>query len=171
MLNYLRKYATSASINFDLYSTDGSTILTSAVFLSGSCIVSLDNGVSARSVNLPLINQNGFNINLTSSELTCKQLKVKIVDTQATKTWLDKGFVVESYGTSASLHGDLASGLMDKIIDTIPLQNIIEILLTQAIGHVQKTAGTREFVYYKQDGVTELYAISAAPDSKNTRMI
>lgn len=156
---FLRKYNTSGTIDFDLYSPDGSNILTSAAISPSACTISFDSGTSAFPVNLPTITQNGFSINFTSSELSVKRLHFKIVDDNVTKTWLDRSFVIETYGSSASQHGDLASGLLDNIIDTVPLRDLLIEAISQLTGDIIRSGDA--FEYFKKDGTTS-HTLSAA---------
>lgn len=159
---YLRKYATSGSIDFDLYSIDGSTILTSAAFASGCCMLMDDSGSSFSSTNLPTITQNGFKLTFTSSELTTKRLKIKLVDTNVNKTWLDTGLLIESYGTSASMHSDLSSGLLDNLIDTVAIREVLTELLAGISGKIVKNLDT--YAYLARDNATTVFTMSAGQD-------
>lgn len=161
---YLRKYGTSASIDFDLYSTDGSLILTSAAFASGSCVISLDDGSAVNSLNIPIVSNNGFKLNLTLDELTCKSLHIKIKDTNINNSWLDTGMIVETYGTSASMHGDLASGLLDNLIDTIPLKQLLTEAISQLTGEFIRSGDA--FTYYNRDGLTVSHSMSGSPSQR-----
>lgn len=159
---YLRKYATSGSIDFDLYSIDGSTILTSAGFASGCCVLMDDSGNSFLSTNLPVITQNGFKLTFTSLELTTKRLKIKLVDTNINKTWLDTGLLIESYGTSASMHSDLSSGLLDNLIDTVAIRELFTELLAGISGKIVKNLDT--YAYLARDNSTTVFTMSAGQD-------
>ncbi len=161
---FLRKYGTSGTIDFDLYSTDGSTILTSAAFASGCCVVSLDSGTSALSINLPSITQNGFFVNFSSFEMTSKRLHIKFVDTNPTKSWLDTSFVVETYGTSSAQHADIASGLLSSVVDTIPLQQLFTELLASISGYITKSGD--QYSYLLRDNSTVAYTLSAGANNR-----
>lgn len=157
---FLRKYNTSASCDFSLYSTDGSTILTSAAISPSACIISQNEGTSAYSTNSPVVRSNGFSINFTASELATKRLYVKIVDTNSTKTWLDTSFVVESYSSSASQHGDIASGLLDNLIDTVSVRQIFTEALATLVGDIVKSGDN--YAFLSRDGLSTVVSLSAA---------
>lgn len=164
MQNFLRKYGTSATLDFDLYSTDGVNILTSAGFAQGCCIISSDEGTSALSTNVPNVRTNGFSIDFTSSELSCKRLHVKIKDTNSTETWLQTSFNVETYGTSASQHSDIASGLLHNVLDTVPLQELLIELLSIASGNIEKIGDN--YSYKNRSGSNTLINLSAASNNR-----
>jgi hypothetical protein len=159
MQTILRNYSTSASIDFDLYSTDGSSILTSASFTSGCCVIS-SNGISALSVNLPSVTQNGFTINFTSGELTTKKIHVKLVDTNVTKGWLDTSWNIETYNCSAAEHGNIASGLLDNSVDGIPLRDLFIEMISQVTGDFLRSGDA--FEYFRRDRTTQSHVLSAS---------
>lgn len=153
---YLRKYGTSATCDFSLYDSTGTNLLTSASFSSGCCVISQDESVSAVSVNLPVVRSNGFSINFSSTELSTKRLFVKLVDSQ----WLATSFVVESYGTSASLHGDIASGLLDNVIDVVSVRQLFTEALATLVGDIVKSGDN--YAFLSRDGSTTVVSLSAA---------
>lgn len=153
---FLKKYGTIGTIDFTLYDYTGSNILTSASFTSGCAIISLDEGTSAVTCNLPVVRSNGFSLTLSASELTCKRAYIKLVDPQ----WLATSFVCETYSSSASEHGDLASGLMHRLVDTVPLEIIFEQLLSLISGQVDKDGD--QYSWKKRDNSTNSFVTSAA---------
>lgn len=153
---FLKKYGTNGTIDFSLYDSTGSAILTSAVFISGCSVISLDEGTSANTCNLPVVRSNGFSLTLSASELNCKRAYVKLVDSQ----WLATSFVIETYSSSASEHGDLASGLMHRLVDTVPLEIIFENLLSLISGQVDKDGD--QYSWKKRDNSTNAFVTSAA---------
>lgn len=153
---FLKKYGSVGTIDFTLHDITGTDILTSASFSSGCAILSLDEGTSALTCNLPVVRSNGFSLTLSATELTCKRAYIKLVDSQ----WLATSFVIETYGTSASEHGDIASGLMHRLVDTVPLEIIIENLLALISGEVIKNGD--QYSWMKRDNSTPSFTTSAA---------
>ena len=78
MHTFLKKYGTSAVIDFHLYSSDGVSLLNGISFTSGCSILSINEGVSAISVNLPISRQNGFSLYLESYEMQGKRISYSI---------------------------------------------------------------------------------------------
>lgn len=165
---FLRKYGTSGTIDFPLYSTDGSTLLTSAVFSSGCCVISMNEGTSALAINIPTIRSNGFSLDIDSAEISTKRLFVRLVDNHATKGWLDTSFVVETYGTSAAQHADIASGLLASLVDTISLQQLLTELLAGISGNIVESGDT--YAYLARDNSTTVFTMSAG-DSMRVRVL
>lgn len=161
---FLRKYATSATIDVDLLDPTGTSFLTSAAISPNACIISQDGGTSAFSTNPVVVRSNGFSIDFTAAELTCKRLKYKIVDTATTKTWLDLGQVCETYGTSASMHGDLASGLLQNVVDTISIQQLFTEFLAVLTGNIVQNGNN--FSHMSRDNSTSVVNLSAAGSSR-----
>ncbi len=153
---FLKKYGSIATIDFSLYDSTGSSILTDATFTSGCAIISLDEGTSALTCNLPVVRSNGFSITLSAEEATCKRGYIKFVDPQ----WLGTSLVFETYGTSASEHGDIASGLMHKLVDNVSIEVILEQLLALISGQVNKAGD--QYTWMKRDNSTASYVTSAA---------
>lgn len=153
---YLRKYGVSGTCNFSLYDPTASSILVSAVFTSGCCIISKDEGTSALSANLPVVRSNDFSIKFTDSELTSKRLFVKLVDQQ----WLAHSFCIETYGTSASQHGSLASGMLDEIIDVVSVRQFFTEAIAVLVGDIIKSGDNYSFL--SRDGSTTVLSLSAA---------
>lgn len=153
---FLKKYGTVATLDFSLLDTTGTNILTSAAFASGCSIISLDEGTSATTCNLPVVRSNGFSLTLSASEMTCKRAYIKLVDSQ----WLATSFTIETYSSSASEHGDLASGLMHRLVDTVPLETILENLLALISGQVDKSGD--QYSWMKRDNTTSSFVTSAA---------
>lgn len=154
---YLRQYATSSTVDFPLYSTDGTTFLVSAAFISGCSVLSIDGGVSAITTNIPAVRNNGFSVNFTSSEMTGKRVIVKIVDIAASKTWLDTSFVIETYGTSGSEHPNM--GNLPPTVDGLTLTEIFEDIIALSEGKISKSGDV--YTYYKQDNSTVAFILSA----------
>ena len=93
--------------------------------------------------------------------MTCKRAYVKIIDSSQ---WLTHGICIETYGTSASEHGDIASGILHKIIDTVPLQEIFEQILAMASGNIEKSGYL--FSYKKRDNSTNSFTLSAGATAR-----
>ena len=73
---------------------------------AGDVKVAKDDGAAANIANLPTyVASKGWKFILTATELTCKQITVRIIDS-ATKAVKDDGFNVETYGNPSAMYPD-----------------------------------------------------------------
>lgn len=140
---HLRKYGVEAKINFELYEVDGVDFRVDAADAGSDCTIMKDEGAEATCTNDFVDEGMGYSLTLTSTEMQAARIVVYVVDS-ATKVWLDKAIVIETYGNASAQHAfDLATatvnigGLaaasaakLDDILDgtgevTLTLENIV----------------------------------------------
>ena len=100
----LRKYGESATINFELYEVDGIDFRVDAVHASGDTKIMKDEAVEANTTNGFTDEGTGCSIVLTATEMQAARIVIYIVDQTATKVWLDKSIVIETYGHASAQH-------------------------------------------------------------------
>ena len=104
MANYaLRKYGVEATIDFELYEVDGVDLRTDWVPAVADCEVMKDGGTSTQCTNTATDEGSTYSIVLTATEMQAARLVIKIVDA-ATKVFLDKVIIVETYGNASAQH-------------------------------------------------------------------
>lgn len=157
MQTFLREYGTSASINFSIYDTNGQNIIDSLSFQSGDVLVRADGSSETSAVNLPVNVGTGYELNISSGELTCKRLYVSLIDTTPSKTWLDTSFLIETYGTSASQHPNM--GNVSPVIDGVTLEELFQDLMALTHGKISKSGDV--YTYFREDGSTPAFILSA----------
>ncbi len=100
---HMRKYGASATINFELYNTDGVNFNVAAVHALGDTKVMTDEGVEANTTNAFTDEGQGYSIVLTATEMQAARIVLYVVD-QGAKAWLDKAVVIETYGHASAQH-------------------------------------------------------------------
>lgn len=100
---YKRKYGVAATLDFELYATDGTELKVDAVHASGDTTISKDEGDFASTTNGFVDEGVTYSITLTSTEMQAARIVVAVVD-QGTKAWLDKVLIIETYGNASAQH-------------------------------------------------------------------
>jgi len=108
--HYLRKYGVAATVDFELYETDGTDLKTDAAAASGDVTLNRDEaGVETLDANTFSDLGSGYSLVLSIAEMTAARIIVYVID-QGTKAWLDKVLIVETYGHASAMHPfDLSS--------------------------------------------------------------
>ena len=112
----LRKYGASATINFDLFEVDGIDFRVDAVHASGDSAIMKDEGTEANTTNSFTDEGNGYSLVLTATEMQAARIVIYLVDQTATKVWLDRTVIIETYGNASAQHAfdlDTAVQLID----------------------------------------------------------
>ena len=121
---HLRKYGVQTTIDFELYEVDGVDLRTDWTPAAADCEVMKDGGASTQCTNTATDEGSTYSIVLTATEMEAARIILKIVDA-ATKVFLDKVVVIETYGNASAMHAfDLGlsmSGVEGKIdtVDTV----------------------------------------------------
>lgn len=111
---YLRKYGEAQTINFELYEPDGVDLATGAVHASGDTTSIEDEGAEGNTTNGFTDEGSSYSIVLTATEMQNARIVVHIVDQTATKVWMDKVLVIETYGNASAQHAfDLDAATQD----------------------------------------------------------
>ncbi|KKM69100.1 hypothetical protein LCGC14_1454230 [marine sediment metagenome] len=101
---HLRKYGVAATIPFELYEVDGVDFRVDAVHAAGDSTRVKDGGAEQNTTNGFVDEGKSYSITLTAGEMQAAEIVVHIVDQTATKVWLDKAIIVETYGHAAAMH-------------------------------------------------------------------
>ena len=100
----MRKYGVEAVVDFILYETDGASLKTDAVHVSGDSVVMKDEGAEANTDNGFVDEGKGYSITLSATEMTAKRVVVYVVDQTSPAVWLEDGVTVETYGHASAMH-------------------------------------------------------------------
>ncbi len=100
---HLRKYGVQATIDFEIYEVDGVDLRVDWVPAAADCEVMKDGGTSTECTNTAIDEGSTYSIVLTTTEMEAARLVVKVVDA-ATKVFLDKIIVIETYGHASAQH-------------------------------------------------------------------
>ena len=101
---HLRKYGVAATIPFELYEVDGVDFRVDAVHAAGDSTRVKDGGAEQNTTNGFADEGKGYSITLTAGEMQAAEIVVYIVDQTATKVWLDKAIIIETYGNASAQH-------------------------------------------------------------------
>jgi len=101
---HLRKYGAATNINFDLYEVDGVNLRTDAVSAAGDGKIMKDNGAEANTATTTFVDEGqGYSQALSATEMQAARIVLYFVDS-ATKVWLDKVIIIETYGNASAQH-------------------------------------------------------------------
>ncbi len=100
---YLRKYGVQATINFELFEVDGVDFRTDAAHAAGDTKIMKDEGAEANTANAFVDEGQGYSIVLSAAEMQAARIVIYVVDT-ATKVWLDRTILIETYGNASAQH-------------------------------------------------------------------
>lgn len=115
---HLRKYGVETKIDFELYEVDGVDLRVDAVDAGSDCSIMKDEGAEATCTNDFVDEGKGYSITLSATEMQAARIVVYVVDS-ATKVWLDKVIVIETYGHASAMHAlDLDTALTDATVGT-----------------------------------------------------
>ena len=114
---YLRKYGEAATIDFELFEVDGVDFRVDAVHAAGDTVIMRDEGAEANTTNGFTDEGNGYSIVLDATEMSAARIVVYIIDQTATKVWLDRTLIIETYGHVSAQHAfDLDTALTPSAI-------------------------------------------------------
>ncbi len=100
---HLRKYGVEATIDFDIYEVDGVDLRVDWVPAQADCEIMKDGGASTLCDNTATDEGSTYSVVLTATEMQFARGVLKIVDA-ATKVFLDKVVVIETYGNASAQH-------------------------------------------------------------------
>ena len=115
---HLRKYGVEATIDFEVYEIDGVDLRVDWVPAAADCEVMKDGGASTQCTNTATDEGSTYSIILTATEMQAARLVLKMVDA-ATKVFLDKTVVIETYGNASAMHAfdlDVATQGVDLVL-------------------------------------------------------
>lgn len=118
--DYLRKYGVQTTIDFTLYEVDGVDFRVDAVYASGDVKIMRDEGTEANTTNGFTDEGTGYSIVLTATEMQAARIVLYVVDQTATKVWLDKPIIIETYGNASAQHAaDLDVAIASQVWDAL----------------------------------------------------
>jgi len=127
---HLRKYGVQTTIDFEVYEIDGVDLRVDWVPAAADCEVMKDEGASTQCTNTATDEGSTYSIVLTATEMQAARLVLKIVDA-ATKAFLDKVVIIETYGNASAMHAfDLDTA--DQVVASV----------TGAVGSVTGAVGS-----------------------------
>jgi hypothetical protein len=111
---HLRKYNAATTIDFELFEVDGVNLRVDAVHAAGDTQISKDEAAQANTGSGFVDRGDFYSIALTATEMQAARIVLRIVDQTATKVWLDKTIVIETYGNASAQHAfDLDTAIPD----------------------------------------------------------
>jgi len=120
----LRKYGVEFTVDFELYEVDGVNLRTDWTPAATDCEVMKDGGASTQCTNTATDEGSTYSIVITATEAEAARLVIKVVDA-ATKAFLDKVIIVETYGNASAQHAfDLDTATQKVDIETIKTKAI-----------------------------------------------
>lgn len=136
----LRKYGVETTINFELFEIDGIDFRSDAVHAAGDLKIMKNEGAEANTENGFSDEGQGYSIVLSATEMEAARIVLYLVDQTATKVWLDKAIVIETYGHASAMHGfDLNTATQDVNVassDDIDLTATQKASVTSAVPTV-----------------------------------
>lgn len=117
----LRKYGVQTTIDFELYEVDGVDLRVDWVPAQVDCEIMKDGGASTLCDNTATDEGSTYSIVLTATEMQFARGVLKMVDA-ATKVFLDKVVIIETYGNASAQHAfdlDTAVQTVDLAADAI----------------------------------------------------
>jgi hypothetical protein len=150
--HYLRKYGVEATLDFELYDTDGASLQTGAAHAAGDTNLMKDEGPEGATTNAFADEGRGYSLVLTATEMEAARVVVYVVDQTSPKAWLDRVLVVETYGDASAQHafdlgaasvdvGSIATGAVDAdALAADAATEIADATLKRGVDNVEATA-------------------------------
>lgn len=95
---FLRTYGQATTINFALYATDGSALVTNAVYASGDVKIMKDDGTPANVASGFVDEGQTYSQPLSAAEMSAGRIVLEFVDQTGPQAWLDKVIIIETTG-------------------------------------------------------------------------
>lgn len=137
---YLRKYGVANTIDFVLHEVDGVDLRVDAVAASGDSKLMKDEGAEANTANLFVDEGQGYSLALTAAELTAARVVVYLVDS-ATKAWLDRELIIETYGNASAQHAQDFDSTVPTAVENRQEMDTESVQLAQISGDVIAVSG------------------------------
>jgi len=142
---YLRRYGVATTINFDLFEVDGVDFRVDAVHASGDTKIMKDEGAEANTTNGFTDEGQGYSLALTATEMQAARIVIYVVDQTATKVWLDRTIIIETYANASAEHPFIGEGVWDRAL-TGATHNI-------ATSAGRRLRGIQEFQGYENGSI------------------
>ena len=98
-----RKYGVEFTVDFELYEVDGVDLRVDWTPAAADCEVQKDGGNFVQCTNTAIAEDGTYSITITATEAEAARIVIKVVDA-ATKVFLDKIILVETYGNASAQH-------------------------------------------------------------------
>lgn len=100
----LAKYGVEYVLNFELYETDGINFKINASDTGTDTTIRKDQGADATATNDFVDRGLGYSQTVTATEMQGKEIIVHFTSKLPTKSYLDRGFLLQTYGNASALH-------------------------------------------------------------------
>ena len=136
----LRKYGVETTINFHLFEVDGVDFRKDAGVGTADIFIMKDEGAEANSTNAAGDEGRGYSLVLTATEMEAARIVIYIEDQTATKVWLDKALIIETYGHASAMHAfDLDTASTPQTADVASLNDLSAADVNAQVVDVLKT--------------------------------
>lgn len=98
-----REYGSQTTVDFCLYTADGSALNGALSFQAADCLVMKDEGAEAQCTNSITDEGTCYSLVLTGTEMQAARIMLIITDAVG-DTWLDKTIRIETYNSSSGQH-------------------------------------------------------------------
>lgn len=99
----LRRYNTATTIYFPLITKGATDFVATSTIATGDCTISKDGGAfSNTNSNFAQVSGGVYSLALTATEMSAKQIVIKIIDQTTPKLWEDQCIVITTVGDSSS---------------------------------------------------------------------
>lgn len=132
---HLRKYGVEATIDFEVYEVDGVDLRVDWVPAQADCEIMKDGGASTQCDNTATDEGSTFSIVLTATEMEFARGVLKIVDA-ATKVFLDKVIIIETYGHPSAMHAFDLGAASESVSGTLTVET------ADTVFNLTATSGT-----------------------------
>ena len=133
--HFTRAYNTDATVDFCLWETDGTDLMTSATITAGEVKVSQSEGAEANcnDGSGACVTDEGscYSLSLDATELDTARVYVTIIDTAA-KTFLDKCIVIDTFGNASAQFPTADVNVLSASADSIGVGDIADGIITAA---------------------------------------
>ena len=126
MSDFRREYGVETTIPFVLFEADGVNFRVDAAHASGDTFMTKDEGAEGNTTNAFVDEGSGYSIVLTATEMQAARIVLFLVDQDATKVWLDKAIVIETYGHASAQHPDRDVDLSATGLDNVSTAGVLD---------------------------------------------
>lgn len=162
---YRRKYGTQTTITFDLAAdANPEDLQPAATFATGDVKIMKDEAAEANTTNLPTDEGTNYSLVLTATEMQAARIVVTLIDQTATKVWMDKTIVIETYGHASAQHaGEISSASFATDLDVYEALVELGAADRQGTSH-SATATDTLYVTFKKNGLIVANGSISSPE-------
>lgn len=151
---HLREYGVETTINFELYEVDGVDFRVNAVDAGGDCSIMTDEEAEVVCDNDFTDEGTGYSLVVSAGEMSGARIIVYIVDS-ATKVWLDKAIILETYGHALAMHERFPADV-EAISGSVPAAGNLQTVYDGVEGFAGAYAGPRGPGVYLNDAAANM---------------